>query len=170
MGNKVTSVRGPYDLFSGDRNKPITVGYLAAPVSKKHPYTPSNGWVFSSLIWKYRCSKCHMTFLGISQISHHIYKTFIWQILWELYKNERSSTSACYIQLYSVLLTSDILYFMLRHRWSFGMQCNSFGCARIHWIWSPDFPRLSSSVGQCNTKCQLLVSLWDFPPHWADRL
>ncbi|XP_046372298.2 lymphocyte expansion molecule-like [Haliotis rufescens] len=31
MGNKVTSVRGPYDLFSGDRNKPITVGYLAAP-------------------------------------------------------------------------------------------------------------------------------------------
>ncbi|XP_060562670.1 ciliary microtubule-associated protein 2-like [Ruditapes philippinarum] len=29
--NKVTSVRGPYDLFSGDRNKPITVGYLAAP-------------------------------------------------------------------------------------------------------------------------------------------
>lgn len=29
--NKVTSTRGPYDLFSGDRNKPITVGYLAAP-------------------------------------------------------------------------------------------------------------------------------------------
>ncbi|KAK3089047.1 hypothetical protein FSP39_000394 [Pinctada imbricata] len=29
--NKVTSVRGPYDLFSGDRNKPITDGYLAAP-------------------------------------------------------------------------------------------------------------------------------------------
>lgn len=30
--NKVTSTRGPYDLFSGDRNKPITVGHLAAPV------------------------------------------------------------------------------------------------------------------------------------------
>lgn len=29
--DKVTSTRGPYDLFSGDRNKPITVGYLAAP-------------------------------------------------------------------------------------------------------------------------------------------
>lgn len=29
--NKMTSTRGPYDLFSGDRNKPITVGYLAAP-------------------------------------------------------------------------------------------------------------------------------------------
>lgn len=29
--NKVTSLRGPYDLFSGDRNKPITVGHLAAP-------------------------------------------------------------------------------------------------------------------------------------------
>ena len=29
----MTSTRGPYDLFSGDRNKPITVGYLAAPVS-----------------------------------------------------------------------------------------------------------------------------------------
>ncbi|KAH3831829.1 lymphocyte expansion molecule-like [Dreissena polymorpha] len=29
--SKVTSLRGPYDLFSGDRNKPITVGYLAAP-------------------------------------------------------------------------------------------------------------------------------------------
>ena len=28
----MTSTRGPYDLFSGDRNKPITVGYLAAPV------------------------------------------------------------------------------------------------------------------------------------------
>ena len=32
--NKMTSTRGPYDLFSGDRNKPITVGYFAAPVSK----------------------------------------------------------------------------------------------------------------------------------------
>ncbi|KAK3601504.1 hypothetical protein CHS0354_027650 [Potamilus streckersoni] len=29
--NKTTSLRGPYDLFSGDRNKPISVGYLAAP-------------------------------------------------------------------------------------------------------------------------------------------
>lgn len=28
---KVTSLRGPYDLFSGDRNKPINDGYLAAP-------------------------------------------------------------------------------------------------------------------------------------------
>jgi len=29
--NKVTSLRGPYELYSGDRNKPITEGYLAAP-------------------------------------------------------------------------------------------------------------------------------------------
>lgn len=35
--DKVTSIRGPYDLFSGDRNKPITVGYLAAPVSWNDP-------------------------------------------------------------------------------------------------------------------------------------
>lgn len=28
---KVTSLRGPYDLFSGDRNKPIKTGHLAAP-------------------------------------------------------------------------------------------------------------------------------------------
>ena len=35
---KVTSNRGPYDLFSGDRNKPITVGYLAAPVRPLNPY------------------------------------------------------------------------------------------------------------------------------------
>ena len=32
MVNKVTSLRGPYELYSGDRNKPITEGYLAAPV------------------------------------------------------------------------------------------------------------------------------------------
>jgi len=31
MVNKVTSLRGPYELYSGDRNKPITEGYLAAP-------------------------------------------------------------------------------------------------------------------------------------------
>lgn len=30
---KVTSTRGPYDLFSGDRNKPISDGHFAAPVS-----------------------------------------------------------------------------------------------------------------------------------------
>lgn len=29
---KVTSLRGPYDLFSGDRNKPIKIGHLAAPL------------------------------------------------------------------------------------------------------------------------------------------
>lgn len=28
---KMTSVRGPYDLFSGDRNKPISEGHFAAP-------------------------------------------------------------------------------------------------------------------------------------------
>ncbi|CAG2220819.1 unnamed protein product [Mytilus edulis] len=28
---KVTSLRGPYDLFSGDRNKPISDGHFAAP-------------------------------------------------------------------------------------------------------------------------------------------
>ncbi|KAL5016357.1 hypothetical protein ScPMuIL_005946 [Solemya velum] len=31
MVNKVTSLRGPYDLFSEDRNKPITTGHFAAP-------------------------------------------------------------------------------------------------------------------------------------------
>ncbi|XP_064605226.1 ciliary microtubule-associated protein 2-like [Liolophura sinensis] len=31
LEKKVTSNRGPYDLFSGDRNKPITTGHLAAP-------------------------------------------------------------------------------------------------------------------------------------------
>ncbi|XP_076440933.1 ciliary microtubule-associated protein 2-like isoform X2 [Babylonia areolata] len=31
MINKMTSVRGPYDLFSGDRNKPISDGHFAAP-------------------------------------------------------------------------------------------------------------------------------------------
>ena len=30
---KVTSLRGPYDLFSADRNKPISDGHFAAPVS-----------------------------------------------------------------------------------------------------------------------------------------
>lgn len=30
-GKKLTSLRGPYDLFSGDRNKPIKTGHLAAP-------------------------------------------------------------------------------------------------------------------------------------------
>ena len=29
---KVTSLRGPYDLFSVDRNKPMKTGHLAAPV------------------------------------------------------------------------------------------------------------------------------------------
>ena len=28
---KVTSLRGPYDLYSGDRNKPIRTGHYAAP-------------------------------------------------------------------------------------------------------------------------------------------
>ncbi|CAH1772898.1 unnamed protein product [Owenia fusiformis] len=31
LHKKLTSVRGPYDLFSGDRNKPIKTGHLAAP-------------------------------------------------------------------------------------------------------------------------------------------
>lgn len=38
MENKVTSLRGPYDLFSGDRNKPIKTGHLAAAVSLLHSY------------------------------------------------------------------------------------------------------------------------------------
>lgn len=32
LAERVISKRGPYDLFTGDRNKPITVGYFAAPV------------------------------------------------------------------------------------------------------------------------------------------
>ncbi|XP_013413164.1 lymphocyte expansion molecule [Lingula anatina] len=31
LERKVTSLRGPYDLFSGQRNKPITTGHLAVP-------------------------------------------------------------------------------------------------------------------------------------------
>jgi len=31
MSKKVTSLRGPYDLFSGDRNKPMKTGHFAAP-------------------------------------------------------------------------------------------------------------------------------------------
>jgi len=31
LSERVISKRGPYDLFTGDRNKPITVGHLAAP-------------------------------------------------------------------------------------------------------------------------------------------
>ena len=34
--NKVTSLKGPYKLYSGDRNKPISEGYLAAPVSRTY--------------------------------------------------------------------------------------------------------------------------------------
>ena len=29
---RVVSKRGPYDLFTGERNKPISVGYFALPV------------------------------------------------------------------------------------------------------------------------------------------
>lgn len=31
LADRIISKRGPYDLFTGDRNKPITVGHLAAP-------------------------------------------------------------------------------------------------------------------------------------------
>ncbi|XP_071952758.1 ciliary microtubule-associated protein 2-like [Antedon mediterranea] len=31
LTGKVTSIRGPYDLFTGDRNKPIKTGHLAVP-------------------------------------------------------------------------------------------------------------------------------------------
>ena len=33
MEARVVSKRGPYDLFTGERNKPISVGYFALPVS-----------------------------------------------------------------------------------------------------------------------------------------
>lgn len=29
---RVVSKRGPYDLFTGEKNKPISVGYFALPV------------------------------------------------------------------------------------------------------------------------------------------
>ena len=32
LKDKKTSEKGPYELYSGDRNKPISEGYLAAPV------------------------------------------------------------------------------------------------------------------------------------------
>lgn len=35
LAERVISKRGPYDLFTGDRNKPITVGHFAAP-NKAH--------------------------------------------------------------------------------------------------------------------------------------
>jgi len=34
MEARVISKRGPYDLFTGERNKPISVGYFALPVRK----------------------------------------------------------------------------------------------------------------------------------------
>lgn len=33
MEARVVSKRGPYDLFTGERNKPISVGNFALPVS-----------------------------------------------------------------------------------------------------------------------------------------
>ena len=33
MEKRVVSLRGPYDLFSGDRNTPLKTGHLAAPVT-----------------------------------------------------------------------------------------------------------------------------------------
>ena len=37
MAKKVTSLRGPYDLFSGDRNKAVKTGHYVSPVSvSKH--------------------------------------------------------------------------------------------------------------------------------------
>ena len=38
---RVVSKRGPYDLFTGERNKPISVGYFALPVRAQ--------WVYGSL-------------------------------------------------------------------------------------------------------------------------
>ena len=32
MDRRMVSKRGPYDLFTGERNKPIAVGYFALPV------------------------------------------------------------------------------------------------------------------------------------------
>lgn len=32
MDRRMVSKRGPYDLFTGERNKPVTVGYFALPV------------------------------------------------------------------------------------------------------------------------------------------
>jgi hypothetical protein len=34
LSERVVSKRGPYDLFTGSRNKPITVGHFAVPVRK----------------------------------------------------------------------------------------------------------------------------------------
>ncbi|XP_074642342.1 ciliary microtubule-associated protein 2-like [Tubulanus polymorphus] len=34
---KLTSLRGPYDLFTGERNKPITTGHYASPISHLGP-------------------------------------------------------------------------------------------------------------------------------------
>ena len=35
---RVVSKRGPYDLFTGERNKPISVGYFALPVRAEWVY------------------------------------------------------------------------------------------------------------------------------------
>ena len=40
MEARVVSKRGPYDLFTGERNKPISVGYFALPVSLLIRYLP----------------------------------------------------------------------------------------------------------------------------------
>ena len=36
LAKKVTSLRGPYDLFTGDRNATIKTGHLAKAVSKQY--------------------------------------------------------------------------------------------------------------------------------------
>ena len=41
MEARVVSKRGPYDLFTGERNKPISVGYFALPVKENAPPPPS---------------------------------------------------------------------------------------------------------------------------------
>jgi len=66
LSERVISKRGPYDLFTGDRNKPITTGHLAAP--KHNDLGPGEYQVNSFLDqWKGEHKKRHGRFGKVSR-------------------------------------------------------------------------------------------------------
>lgn len=55
---RVISKRGPYDLFTGERNKPISVGYFALPVRAYN----------SLFVYEFKVILCLPSFMLCSQI------------------------------------------------------------------------------------------------------
>ena len=45
MEDRVVSKRGPYDLFTADRNKAIITGHLSAPVSVTNCFCGISSWL-----------------------------------------------------------------------------------------------------------------------------